>query len=165
MDFTKIFIFQKTLDSKFEESIKQRNVSMDVLEWHKQVTLAIIVEIAEFANELQSFKYWKQNRNINNEKLLEEWADIIHFLSSCANNLNLNPIIKKTAVSADINIQLQNVFKAAVDFQTEFNSTNLSTLFSLILGFLDILNIKEEMLINAYFKKAEINLKRIKEKY
>ncbi|WP_027123048.1 dUTP diphosphatase [Mesomycoplasma molare] len=165
MNFVKIFEFQKELDKKFEDARIERKMSKDKFDWKLQISLAIIVEIAEFANELQSFKFWKNNKNIDKNKLLEEWADIIHFLSSCANFLNLEPLIEPQVFSKDINLQLQEVFQSSIIFQKHFNKESLKKLYSLILGFLDILEINENQLTDAYFKKAEINLKRIHDKY
>jgi dimeric dUTPase (all-alpha-NTP-PPase superfamily) len=41
---------------------------------------AFKVELAEFSNETGWFKYWKQSHVMNREKVLEEFADCIHFM-------------------------------------------------------------------------------------
>ncbi|WGI36411.1 dUTP diphosphatase [Mesomycoplasma lagogenitalium] len=163
MNLKKIFDCQKEIDLKFGTLRSEANNGEDNLA--NKITLAIIVEIAEFANEIQTFKYWKLNKNINKEKIMEEWADIIHFLSSCANKLELESEINPFVASDNVNFQFKHAFKAAVEFQENFNKENLRKLYSLILGFLNILNVKEQELIDAYFKKVEINLKRIENKY
>ncbi|WP_033161342.1 dUTP diphosphatase [[Mycoplasma] collis] len=162
MNFQQIFTFQKELDKKFTKSI---NSPSEFENWYLKITLAIIVEIAEFANEIQSFKYWKKNKEIKKDKLLEEWVDIIHFLSSLAIDQKLEPIIFKKVVSNDLNFQLSSLFSSAVKLKDEVNKENLLKTFEKVLGFLDLLNITEDELISAYFKKAEINLKRIEAKY
>lgn len=49
--------------------------------------LALIVEIGEFANELQSFKYWKHNKQIDQEKIKLEFVDMLHFMISIAGDI------------------------------------------------------------------------------
>ncbi|VEU59072.1 dUTP diphosphatase [Mesomycoplasma neurolyticum] len=162
MNFKDIFEFQKKLDQKFLEAMNQKK-RFDG--FHLKITLAIIVEIAEFANEIQSFKYWKNNKEIKKDKLLEEWADIIHFLSSLAIDQKLNSEIKKEVVSNDLDKQLSALFTSAINLKNNVNSENLLDTFQKTLGFLDLLNIKEQELVDAYFLKAKINLKRIETKY
>ena len=44
--------------------------------------LAIKTELFELANEIESFKYWKKNKNKTNQ--LEEACDVLHFAISIA---------------------------------------------------------------------------------
>ena len=48
------------------------------------VKVALLVELAELANEAQFFKFWKQNKHIDKKKILEEYADCLHFALSLA---------------------------------------------------------------------------------
>lgn len=41
--------------------------------------LALVVELAELANEEQSFKFWKQNKKVVRSKLIEEYVDVLFF--------------------------------------------------------------------------------------
>jgi dimeric dUTPase (all-alpha-NTP-PPase superfamily) len=41
---------------------------------------AFKVELAEFSNETAWFKYWKQSHKIDRAKVLEEFADCVHFM-------------------------------------------------------------------------------------
>ncbi len=43
---------------------------------------ALKVEIAELANEVAFFKYWKQSHVIDKSKTIEELADVMHFFLS-----------------------------------------------------------------------------------
>ncbi|MBN3534844.1 dUTP diphosphatase [Mycoplasma procyoni] len=165
MDFSKVFELQKELDKKFGEAREERFVFLSEEQWKESISIAIIVEIAEFANELQSFKYWKVHTEQDRPKLMEEWADIIHFLSSCSYKLGVDPQITPEVVSKQINTQLSTVFKSAVEFQGKFDKQTLTKLFSQLIGFLEILNIDQKELFDAYYRKAEINIKRIKNNY
>lgn len=44
--------------------------------------LALKTELFELANEIESFKYWKKNKNKTNQ--LEEACDVLHFVTSIA---------------------------------------------------------------------------------
>ena len=44
--------------------------------------LALKTELFELANEIESFKYWKKNKNKTNQ--LEEACDVLHFIMSIA---------------------------------------------------------------------------------
>lgn len=44
--------------------------------------LALKTELFELANEIESFKYWKKNKNKTNQ--LEEACDVLHFILSIA---------------------------------------------------------------------------------
>lgn len=50
--------------------------------------LALIVELAEVANEDKSFKYWKVQKVVNGDALLEEVVDVLHFILSRGNVLS-----------------------------------------------------------------------------
>ena len=49
--------------------------------------LALFTEVGEFANETESFKYWKENKKDNREKQLEEYLDILFFYLSIGNTM------------------------------------------------------------------------------
>lgn len=50
---------------------------------------ATLVEIHEMLNEWKGFKFWKQNVKIDRDKLLEETVDVLHFLLSIGNLLQV----------------------------------------------------------------------------
>lgn len=59
----------------------------------KEQLLALVVEIAEQANETQPFKFWKQTKNIDRTKALEEYVDGIHFFASLGNVIGFDQYI------------------------------------------------------------------------
>lgn len=84
MNLQSLLTKQKELDDYI---IKKHNLeNVDLL--NKRV-LACLVEIGEQANEYQSFKYWKQEKNIDRAKVAEELVDVLHFLLSIGNLLNI----------------------------------------------------------------------------
>lgn len=57
-------------------------------EYFRNTLVALDIELSEFANEAQWFKVWKKDKQINQEKLLEEYIDALHFMLSIANQKN-----------------------------------------------------------------------------
>ena len=49
--------------------------------------LALSVEVGEFANATRCFKYWSNKPSESKERLLDEYADILHFMLSVANTI------------------------------------------------------------------------------
>jgi dimeric dUTPase (all-alpha-NTP-PPase superfamily) len=48
---------------------------------------ALFVEVGEFANATRCFKYWSDKPSESKERLLDEYADILHFVFSIGNTL------------------------------------------------------------------------------
>ena len=55
--------------------------------------LALKTELFELANEIESFKYWKKNKNKTNQ--LEEACDVLHFVISIAIDNNVELVEEK----------------------------------------------------------------------
>jgi len=71
--------------------------------------MATMVEVGEMANEHRGFKYWSA-KGPNEEKLKEEYIDVLHFVLSLGNEIfysNHNEIIKKYIEKNVINHQRQ----------------------------------------------------------
>jgi dimeric dUTPase (all-alpha-NTP-PPase superfamily) len=82
MKIQELLDFQKDLDIKF---IKGKNITKE-----QKLTsdlLGLMVEIGELSNELALFKYWKQNKEINWDKVDGEFGDCMCILFSVANQL------------------------------------------------------------------------------
>ena len=53
---------------------------------------ALGVEVSEFANEVEAFKYWKENKRNDRSKQLMEYVDILHFWLSIGNTMKFEPL-------------------------------------------------------------------------
>jgi dimeric dUTPase (all-alpha-NTP-PPase superfamily) len=91
MDLTFNDLFD--LQQKFDLFILKKNKYPDI----NSKIVGLYSEIGEFCNELESHKYWKKNKKTNKDKVLEEFADILFFYISIANEINISPedIIKQ----------------------------------------------------------------------
>jgi dimeric dUTPase (all-alpha-NTP-PPase superfamily) len=52
--------------------------------------LALQVEVSELANATRCFKYWSQKESEPRERLLDEYADCLHFLLSVGHTLGFS---------------------------------------------------------------------------
>lgn len=76
MKLSKLFTMQRELDSFIQ---KNRQSDSDVF---REKGLALLVELAELANETRSFKFWSAKGPSENAVIIEEYVDSIHFLLS-----------------------------------------------------------------------------------
>ena len=76
MDLQQLFAMQKELDSYIQSN---RGIDEDVFD---KKGLALLVELAELANETRSFKFWSTKGPSERSVILEEYVDSIHFLLS-----------------------------------------------------------------------------------
>ena len=170
MEVKELLKMQKELDKLIfkNSNIKEYPIS--------KIRLALLTEVGELANEVQSFKYWKHNKNIKREKILEEWADCFHFALSLENELNSFAIYIGDCTLLEFIKQCdEELYKIDVDKDT-FNDliflTTFKTLIStvssplaqiLMLGYrLDITPNEMEKAYKAKYKK---NIQRQKDNY
>lgn len=50
--------------------------------------LCLVVELGELVNEVQVWKYWKSNKNVDKSKIEKEFADCLHFALSNLNHFS-----------------------------------------------------------------------------
>ena len=63
-------------------------------ETRQKRVIAMMVELAELANEIKFFKFWSQKPQ-DREAALEEAADVLHFLLSLANDQSMRLEMKE----------------------------------------------------------------------
>ncbi|BAQ11716.1 dutpase [Bacillus sp. OxB-1] len=75
MQLPKLFTMQRELDSFIQSNRKAGDV-------FEEKGLALLVELAELANETRCFKFWSTKGPSERAVILEEYVDSIHFLLS-----------------------------------------------------------------------------------
>ncbi|PRO64963.1 dUTP diphosphatase [Alkalicoccus urumqiensis] len=82
MELKMLFKRQQELDSfiETEQNINGKDVFQEKL-------LAFIVETGELANEVRCFKFWSSRPPSDDQVILEEYVDGLHFLLSLGNAL------------------------------------------------------------------------------
>lgn len=151
-----------------DKNIKKR--AGEVPELENKMELALLVELAELANEVQSFKYWKQSKKMDESKIREEWADCLHFALMLERKrkqvtFTINPNLWFDEIPKsllDDNEALTDAFRDAYKFIV--NKEDLCPLKTIIrLGYQ--LGMTDENMVSEYNKKWEKNLQRQKNNY
>lgn len=161
MNWATLFDMQQKLDQYIEEN--NSVVEKDLFE---QKVLALIVELGELANETRSFKFWSKNKKLNDEAILEEYVDGIHFILSLGLEKGFT-FDKQLETNEDVslNSQFLKLYELIITFKNSPNQKSYDDLFLnyLLLG--RLLHISDEQLKKAYFDKNEVNFNRQKEGY
>lgn len=165
MDFSQIFELQKDLDQKINQKVFSMNPELEQSKHHLQSLIGLTVEVSELANEIQFFKYWKKNKNINWDKVYEEYTDLIHFLVSNANFYKINPIIEAKIVSDDLTYQFKEIFIQISKLIANPNKETLRELFELIVGVAQLIDLDYDKMFTWYLKVNQKNYNRIKNDY
>ncbi len=75
----KIFMMQKAFN---DELISRRGLDGIAMEqWQQMYTLAMLSEMAELIDEV-NFKWWKNPKPVDSDRVKEELVDILHFFVS-----------------------------------------------------------------------------------
>lgn len=130
--------------------------------------LALLVELGELANELKSFKYWKNPDNIvvDKEKLHEEFADCMHFALSLENITD----IAKISVSDEKFISILDDAEKDVTINDIFNAVffNITTQNNVLLNVIYLgmsLGLTMDDIVSGYVRKNKINHERLENDY
>ena len=147
------------------DSALARSHQINDKEWIEPAILALYVEVAELANEIQCFKYWKKNKHVNQLLVKEEYADGLHFLLSFLNEFQGIDQIEPVIVSSDLNQQFLAMFKAIGQLTKSFEQAKIVAAFAIYLGIAKLLNMSDDEIIVAYEYKNKINFERIENNY
>ncbi|MCD8204624.1 MAG: dUTP diphosphatase [Coprobacillus sp.] len=156
LDLTEFYKEQKLLD---EDIFTRHDVSYGSTQTRR--LLALIVEIGELINATRCHKFWSVKDPESKERILDEYADGMHFFLS--NGLSIG--VTSTSVEyeesdADINEQFYDLYHAILVFfdkrDEETYLLALSKFFSLVYP----LGYTVEDLLDAYHKKMAVNHQR-----
>ncbi len=73
-----IFELQRRFD---EDLAARRGLAFDQSTWVQKEVLALLAELAELLDEV-NFKWWKEPRPVDPERVKEELVDVLHFYVS-----------------------------------------------------------------------------------
>lgn len=91
MNLKKLLKMQQELDDTILTNVnygKDIDYCLEHQDFLTEEILALSVEVGEFANATRCFKFWSQKGPESKERLLDEFADILHFYLSIANAMN-----------------------------------------------------------------------------
>jgi len=161
MNLEKLFTMQEELDRYIQTN---NEVDEDLFD---KKGLALIVELAELANETRAFKFWSSKGPSDREVILEEYVDSIHFLLSLGIDRDLNMLAEWPEPMADKD--LTSIFlktnKSILEFMEQYSMSTYQTVWSCYGTIADILGFSYEDVMEAYVAKNQKNYDRQKEGY
>lgn len=156
MKLMTMFKMQRELDAYIE---KKKFVTDDVF---NEKGLALLVELAELANETRCFKFWSTKGPSEREVILEEYVDSIHFLMSIGIEKGLDTLEEWPIGEVDGN--LTEVFLQTVHVIHKFIAKNdMESYKSIWIHYGAIaksLEFSYNEIMKAYIDKNEENYKR-----
>jgi len=158
---------QRKVDGVISEKIKMN--FDDTLEMRK---LAFKVELGELANEIGSFKYWKDSHVIDKTLVMDEWADCLAFLLSITNQtmsvgeIDFYPVGKSsTMTDEDVKYWINtNVTKLMMDKLDAYKG-GLNGVYKSLYEIGMLLGYTQNELEESYKRKSEVNIQRANEGY
>lgn len=156
MNIQQLFMMQKELDDFIEQN---QNIQQDVFQ---EKGLALMVELAELANETRCFKFWSTKGPSAREVILEEYVDSIHFILSLGLLKNYTtikkwPVIEEQRHLTATFLETQGAILAFIQQPTEDLYLAIWQCYGLLaynLGF------TFEDVVRAYIEKNEVNYNR-----
>lgn len=158
LDWNQLFEMQKELDTYIENNHDLSKVNL-----FQQKHLALLVELGELANETRCFKFWSTKPRNDQQVILEEYVDVLHFLMSIGIE---NGFIYQTEGKIEQEETLTEsecfyqVYAKAVAYREKTTNENYQQLFwwSLQLG--NLLGFSDKDIQKAYLEKNQVNYQR-----
>lgn len=161
MNLQQLFTMQKELDDFIEQT---QNIQQDVFQ---EKGLALMVELAELANETRCFKFWSTKGPSAREVILEEYVDSIHFILSLGLLKGYTAIEKWPVVEESRNLtatflETQNVILSFIQQPTEDRYLAIWQCYGILAHNLDF---TFEDVVRAYIEKNQENYNRQRSGY
>jgi dimeric dUTPase (all-alpha-NTP-PPase superfamily) len=159
----KLFQMQKGLDTHIEGKHQLQKEDL----FNRKI-LALLVEIGELANETRSFKFWSVKPSSSKEVILEEFVDGIHFILSLGIECGFHETafeLNEKASPITVTDQFLTIYELISIFQKSKELKDFLALFEAYSQLAELLGITNEEMVQAYFKKNEVNYQRQRNNY
>ncbi len=129
-------------------------------------TLALIVEIGEFANTTRCFKYWSNKGAEEKAIVLDEYADGLHFFLSLGIDIKTQKeVYEISKPDNDLTEQFHLIYHLICNFKDVASEENYIKAFSSFLNCLPLIGYSWKDLEEAYYKKLGTNYVRQETNY
>ena len=156
-----LFLAQAKLD---ETIAKNHHVSYETTRSPR--TLALLVEIGEFANTTRSFKYWSNKGMEEKDVVLDEYADGLHFFLSLGIDIKSSKEVYEISKPLiNLTDQFHTVYRLICNFKDDPSEENYILAFSSFLNILPLIGYTWRDLEEAYYKKLGTNYVRQETNY
>ena len=161
IDLSALFPLQAGLDAEIAAT---HNVSYEST--FSRRLLSLLVELGEFANETRCFKYWSLKGPSPKERILDEYADGLHFLLSLGIPLGVDHYRHYFKVEVkDLTEALLNVYENALKLREEYTVEQYAKTFGSYLNLIPLFDYSVEEVGKAYLAKLNVNHKRQEDHY
>lgn len=160
MNINPLFQKQKELD---EYIYKKNGVTAE--EIYDKKIVAFLAELFELANELQFFKYWKDDIVIDRQRAIEEYIDVIHFTISIANAVGVHEHKYIDTKPRDLNKLFLGITNLATVISVSKSKDHVKSLINNVIALGYQLGLNEEIVLAEYNKKNELNYARQESSY
>ncbi len=153
----------------------QKGLDADIASKHPGVTyettfekrlLALFVELGEFANETRCFKFWSLKGPSPKERILDEYADALHFILSLGLAIGVSEYrhtLKKTGMTLSQGIL--KVYEKVLSFDESRDASHYEAAFASFLDLLPLMGYDYSDMEAAYKAKLAVNYQRQEQKY
>lgn len=156
-----LFVAQRQLD---ETIANNHGVSYSSTR-HKRI-LSLVVEIGELANATRCFKYWSNKPSESKERILDEYADGLHFFLSLGIDINTNKKVYHLSKHEDnLTDQFLLVYRRIDEFYKHQDDRTYIRAFQAFLNLLPLLGYRYKELEKAYYQKLGVNYHRQETNY
>ena len=157
----KLFIAQSELDATIANN---HNISYETTR-HRRI-MACIVEIGELANATRCFKYWSNKGKEDDEIVLDEFADGLHFFLSLGVDIKTNKKVYHITKHKDnLTDQFLEIYHRLDIFYKKQDDVSYIKAFQAFLNLLPLLRYRWSSLEKAYYKKLGVNYNRQETNY
>ncbi|HSJ37508.1 MAG TPA: dUTP diphosphatase [Planococcus sp. (in: firmicutes)] len=161
MNLNKLFTMQEELD-RFIQTNNELNEDL-----FEKKGLALIVELAELANETRAFKFWSSKGPSDREVILEEYVDSIHFLLSLGIDRDLKMLAEwpEPLADKDLTALFLKTNRSILEFLEEHSMSTYQTVWSCYGRIAEMLGFTYEDVMEAYVAKNQKNYDRQRNGY
>lgn len=156
IDLSKLYIKQAELDKRIAEN---HNISYATT--RKRRTLALLVEIGEFANATRCFKYWSNKSSEPLDIVLDEYVDGLHFFLSLGIDINVSKkAYNHTKHAENLTEQILEVYRLTTIFLKKQDEKSYIKAFQAFINITTLLKVRWSTIEKAYYKKLGENYSR-----
>lgn len=160
---------------RLEELYKhQYKLDLDIQEKHKVTyedtlnkrLLAFYVELSELANATRCFKFWSFKPSEEKARLLDEYADALHFILSIGISLDM---CVEEVTYFELNDDITSSFLICINLFNEFildkTFDKYIEVLSYFLSMMSVLGFTSKEVNDAYLLKLKVNHERVNNNY
>lgn len=160
-DFNALVLKQAELDK-----LIHKNHNVDYQTTKRRRLLAFLVELGELANATKTFKFWSLKPSESRTRLLDEYADGLHFILSLAlaNDIQL-PVFEQELEEGDLSEKFISCYQSIAEFAKIEDQISFYQAFSDFIALGQALSFTKQEIFAAYENKLMVNYQRQKDNY